>query len=436
MNISEIKSLIAAADVCGHVPLIKGLHGLGKSESAAQYAKEQNMHLETLILSLMDTGDMLGLPVTQRISGMDSTTWAAPTWYTNIVNAAWPQNIKFDKTQFHDADFQAYVVERINAINFDREALNTWYCEYYNLPNDRLQILRQSNVSYLDSRRSVLFLDEFNRAPTDILNASLQLILDHRLHSHELPLVNGQETLIVAAVNPADGDYTVQEFDPALLDRFVDCEVEPDFKSWMAWAKENNVNQMVIDFLIDNQKKFHFTPEDGSKGASPRSWTRLGTYLDRLADTPADIMTHYVKGTVGASLAAQFMVFYNSYSNAMSSKELEKIINKEIAKAAKTGTINPEEIATSIETIVSDLEAIRRQEFADTLVKKYINKDDATAAMPLLVYLYALPLESLSSVLKSLQTEDINNYAQLAILDKEANSKRLFTKLVSNLKGL
>lgn len=436
MNISEIKSLIAAADVCGHVPLIKGLHGLGKSESAAQYAKEQNMHLETLILSLMDTGDMLGLPVTQRISGMDSTTWAAPTWYTNIVNAAWPQNIKFDKTQFHDADFQAYVVERINAINFDREALNTWYCEYYNLPNDRLQILRQSNVSYLDSRRSVLFLDEFNRAPTDILNASLQLILDHRLHSHELPLVNGQETLIVAAVNPADGDYTVQEFDPALLDRFVDCEVEPDFKSWMAWAKENNVNQMVIDFLIDNQKKFHFTPEDGSKGASPRSWTRLGTYLDRLADTPADIMTHYVKGTVGASLAAQFMVFYNSYGNAMSSKELEKIINKEIAKAAKTGTINPEEIATSIETIVSDLEAIRRQEFADTLVKKYINKDDATAAMPLLVYLYALPLETLSSVLKSLQTEDINNYAQLAILDKEANNKRLFTKLVSNLKGL
>ena len=436
MNISEVKSLIAAADVCGHVPLVKGLHGLGKSESAAQYAKEQDMHLETLILSLMDTGDMLGLPVTQRISGMDSTTWAAPTWYTNIVNAAWPQNIKFDKTEFHDADFRAYVVERINAINFDRESLNTWYCEYYKLPNDRLQILRQSNVSYLDSRRSVLFLDEFNRAPTDILNASLQLILDHRLHSHELPLVNGQETLIVAAVNPADGDYTVQEFDPALLDRFVDCEVEPDFKSWMKWAKENNVNQMVIDFLMDNQKKFHFTPEDGSKGASPRSWTRLGTYLDRLADTPADIMTHYVKGTVGASLAAQFMVFYNSYSNAMSSKELEKIINKEIAKAAKTGTINPEEIATSIETIVSDLEAIRRQEFADTLIKKYINKDDATAAMPLLVYMYALPLESLSSVLKSLQTEDINNYAQLAILDKEANNKRLFTKLVSNLKGL
>jgi MoxR-like ATPase len=439
MNISEIKSLIAAADVCGHVPLIKGLHGLGKSESAAQYAKEQNMHLETLILSLMDTGDMLGLPVTQRISGMDSTMWAAPTWYTNIVNAAWPTRLRMSKLKFNDNDLMGYVydyMEDKGSPEISRDELNNLYCEYYNVQNSTLQILRQNNVGYLDARRSVLFLDEFNRAPTDILNASLQLILDHRLHSHELPLVNGQETLIVAAVNPADGDYTVQEFDPALLDRFVDCEVEPDFKSWMAWAKENNVNQMVIDFLIDNQKKFHFTPEDGSKGASPRSWTRLGTYLNRLADTPADIMTHYVKGTVGASLAAQFMVFYNSYSNAMSSKELEKIINKEIAKAAKTGTINPEEIATSIETIVSDLEAIRRQEFADTLIKKYINKDDATAAMPLLVYLYALPLESLSSVLKSLQTEDINNYAQLAILDKEANNKKLFTKLVSNLKGL
>jgi hypothetical protein len=278
-------------------------------------------------------------------------------------------------------------------------------------------------------------LDEFNRAPADILNASLQLILDHRLHSHELPLVRGQETLIVAAVNPANGDYTVQEFDPALLDRFVDCEVEPDFKSWMKWAKENNVNQMVIDFLIDNQRKFHFTPEDGSKGASPRSWTRLGTYLDRLADTPKDIMTHYIKGTIGSYLASQFLVFYNTYSTTFTSEDLDKMIRQEIEKAEESGTVNPQELAETIATIVEGMEAIRRAEFADTFIRKYANADDAEEAMPLLVYLYALPLESLSAILKSIQTEDKEVYMTIASFDKEANGKALFRKLTKNLKG-
>lgn len=436
MNTNEIKELIAAADICGHVPLIKGLHGLGKSESVSQYAKEQDMHFEPLILSLMDTGDMLGLPETRDINGMSSTIWAAPSWYTNIVNAAWPEELKIDRLQFTDNNFHEHVVASTSNSVINRGDLNAMYCDFYDVPKDRLQLLTQSKVNYVDSRRSVLFLDEFNRAPQDILNASLQLILDHRLHSHILPVVRGQETLVVAAINPTGADYTVQEFDPALLDRFVVCDVEPDFKSWLKWAKNNNVNQIVIDFLIDNQRKFHLVPEDGTKGATPRSWTRLAHYLDRLEDTPKEIMTNYVVGTVGSSLAAQFMMFYNNYSNALSSKDVEKLIKKEIAAAKRKGNVNPEEISETISEIISNLDAVQRGEFAETFIKKYIELDNVNDAMPLLVFMYALPLESLSSVLKTIQTDNIDHYTQLAIFDKEANEKGLFKKLVSNLKGI
>ena len=438
MNINEAKNLIAAADVCGHVPLIKGLHGIGKSESAAQYAAENNMHYEPLILSLMDTGDMLGLPVTRMVAGVESTVWAAPSWYTNIVNAAWSTNINVCDLQFVDTDFQEYFLQYAKTQDgfVTRDNLNAVYCEYYGESDDVLQILRQNRVHNTKAKRSVLNLDEFNRAPADILNASLQLILDHRLHNHILPTVRGQETLIVAAVNPTGGDYTVQEFDPALLDRFVDCEVTPDFKAWSSWAKENNVNKIVIDFLIDNQNKFHFTPEDGTKGTSPRSWTRLANYLDRLNDTPKDIMSYYIVGTIGSSTAAKFISYYNSYGSAMTSEDLNKLIKKEITKAKKNKEVNPETIAEIISDIVTEMDAIQRSEFAETFIKQYINKPDAISAMPMLVYLYALPLESLSGVLKSLQTDNIENYAQLALLDKEANNKKLFNKLVSNLKGL
>lgn len=144
-SIAEIKEIIAQADMCGHVPLVEGLHGIGKSESAAQYAKENNMHYEPLILSLMDTGDMLGLPVTRNVGGLEATVWAAPSWYINIVNAAWPMTLELDQLQFIDTDFQEYVINSIKSNNthVDRSYLNELYCNYYELPQDSLQILRQ-----------------------------------------------------------------------------------------------------------------------------------------------------------------------------------------------------------------------------------------------------------------------------------------------------
>lgn len=435
-NILEVKQLIADADVCGHVPLVKGLHGIGKSESADQYARETDMWFEPLILSLMDTGDMLGLPITEKVGGMTSTVWAAPSWYTNIVNAAWPNALPLARLQFEDPELQEAVLERIGSSPVvSRGELNEVYCLHYRLPTDRLQLLRQENVRYLDARRSVLFLDEFNRANADILNASLQLILEHRLHSHILPVVDGQETLIVAAINPADGDYSVLEFDPALLDRFVEIEAIADFKSWLVWAKAKKLNKIVIDFLIDNQSKFHFVPKDGSKGASPRSWTRLAKYVDELQAgkrVSPEGMTHYFKGTIGTTLAAQFLNFYNTYDNSISVKDLVKMVKKEVTRLKKAKEeVKPDVVSLAIEEAVNDMEAIRRNEFAEALLVEFSEQEDHEKAIPLLAFMYALPIENLSGVLKGIQNNGTNQYENLVRLDKEANNKGLFRKLVS-----
>jgi MoxR-like ATPase len=429
MNIQQVKDLIAAADVCGHVPLIKGKHGIGKSESVAQYAKEQNMHYEPLILSLMDTGDLLGMPDTKKVSGVTSTLWAAPSWFTNILNAAWPEDTSLKDLQFIDTDFQEYVISNLGVDTLNRELLNNLYCTYYQVPNDRLQLSRQNNVRNIRSRRSVLNLDEFNRAPPDILNASLQLILEHKLHSHELPLVEGRETLIVAAVNPSNGNYTVQEFDPALLDRFVECEAEADLSNWVSnYALKRNLNQVVVDFLMVNKNKFHFEPEDGSKGASPRSWTRLANYMDLLKSTPEDVMSHYIKGTVGTSLAAQFLQFYTSNKGSLSYKKIETFIKQQI-KSSKTFDI--EKVSATVGTKITGLEAMAKLNYADTFLSEYFKVKDSDTNLPALVYLYALPLENLASVLKRIQKDDPKVYAEIAKLDKKHNNKGLFLKLVS-----
>lgn len=432
MNIQEAMEMIEIADACGHVPLITGKHGIGKSESPREYAKQNNMHFEPLILSLMDTGDLLGMPKTSSVGGMESTIWAAPSWFSNIVNAAWPLRLKTEGLVFNDEQFESYVKSAEGkTTTMSRDVLNNHYCEFYSVPNDRVQLLRQENVIYKYAVRSILFLDEFNRALVDVLNGSLQLILDHRLHSHELPIVNGKETLIIAAINPSNGNYTVNEFDPALMDRFEDFPVEVDFKAWKTWASKNNINKIVVDFLTDNQKKLHFEPADGSKGASPRSWVKVAKYLDYLKETNLDIRTDYIVATVGSSLAAQFVMYYNSYAKGMTTEKMEKLIKTQLGK--KGSVVNPEEAAKGIEKEVNTLEAIRRLEFADTFIAKYCNRETAEEAMPMLVYLYALPLENLSSVLKNLQNDNIETYANLARLDKEANNKGLFLRIVSKI---
>lgn len=431
MRINELTSFIAIADICGHVPLVRALHGVGKSASCVQYSTENDLHYEPLILSLMDTGDMLGLPDKTELSGMAATTWAAPTWYTNIVNAAWPMTLPFERLQFRDTEFQTYVVDRMKDNKISRGTLNELYCIYYKLPEDKLQLLRQDNVIFLDARRSLLFLDEFNRAPKDILDASLQLILDHRLHSHVLPLIRGQETLIIAAINPANGDYGVQEFDPALLDRFVECDVEPDFKAWYEYSKTTNGNKIIMDFLVDNQKKLHFTPKDGSKGASPRSWSRLGTYMDYVQKENKPVSIEYIKGTVGSALAAQFISFYNSYSTALSYNQLKKLINKTIKKGDKKSL---EEMGEELQESIDALDTLKRNEFAENFATEFSTVDTVEDALPWLIYLHALPLENLSSVLKIMQTETFEIFTQLVAFDKETTNKALIKKVTSKLK--
>jgi hypothetical protein len=198
------------------------------------------------------------------------------------------------------------------------------------------------------------------------------------------------------------------------------------------WATASKVNKIIVDFIIDNPKKLHFEPEDGTKGASPRSWVKLANYVDMLERTKQDIRTEYITATVGSSLAAQFVMYYNSYEKGITTEKLEKLIKKAMGK--KGTVVNPEETAKLISKEVVGLESIRRLEFADVFIKKYVERESVEEAMPMLVYLYALPLENLSSVLKNLQGESIEAYANLACLDKEANNKGLFLRIISKLK--
>ena len=433
MNIKETQQFIKAIDLANKSPLLEGVHGIGKSQIIAQYAIDNDMHCETLILSLMDTGDLIGLPRTTEVGGALSTVWAAPQWYNNIVNAAMPTEVAIDDLVFADSKFQSFVTSRVKGRTIDRGELNDAYCRYVGVTNDRLHIINQSLVSYTKARRSVLFLDEFNRAPVDILNASLQLVLDKRLHSHILPVINGKPTFVIAAINPSDGDYTVNSFDPALLDRFVHGKVEPDCKAWLNdYARPRDLSPVVRDFLAEHPDRIHWTPADGSIGATPRSWSALADIMAVIDQIAPEVHFQVMKGCIGHELASQFLSFYNNYAKVVKLEDIEKLV---ATKLKRTPTLTINKLGEHVNKLISNQEAMQKTELAENFYAKYISSPTATDAIPMFAYLYGLDLEILNAFLKNKKDTDATNYMKLAQFDDVLNKKGLFKRITTKIQN-
>lgn len=421
MNPGELKKFIKACHLAGHSPLIEGAHGVGKSDTIRQYAKENNMHCELLIMSLLDTADLCGIPRMVDIGGQHTTIWAAPSWLNRIVNNAWPTELAKEDLEFTDPKFAEKVNSELPEKVISREDLNNVYCRYTGTVNDNLYLHVQELVKYKKGKQSILFLDEMNRAPTDVLQPSLQLVLDKRMNDHQLPI----GTMVVAAVNPSDGDYNTNEFDGALLDRFVHAEAKADIKSWLDWARSANVEQVVRDFLTEHPDRLHYTSKDGKSSATPRSWTALARTMSKIDQIPSEIHFQLMKGHIGQELASQFLSYYNNYFKVVKMDEIEALISKTAKR-----TTDIDKLSKAVAKLIKDQEVIQKQELAEQFYAKYLD-DKVTDKLPLIVYLDAVELETLNGFLKSKKDADSANYSKLAKIDGELNNKNLFRKITT-----
>ena len=95
----------------------------------------------------------------------------------------------------------------------------------------------------------VLFLDEVDRATTEVRQGIFELTDSRKLNGHCLH----PETLVFAAVNGGEHgeQYQVGEMDPAELDRWTVFDVEPTVEDWLGWAK-GNVDEIIWDFINQN----------------------------------------------------------------------------------------------------------------------------------------------------------------------------------------
>lgn len=363
MDIQSAKEVIKAAAIADDTVIMEGLHGIGKSNIVKQFAKENGYHLEELFLSHQEVGDLIGIPHTIQSDGVTITTWSIPIW------------------------------------------------------------LQRMNVAASKGIPTILFLDELNRAPIDVRQSALQLVLERQIHEHILPSINGVRTLVVAAINPSD-NYQVDELDPALLDRFLHITVESDHKAWLKWAREEDVNIIVRDFITEYPDRLYCTPADGGIGATPRSWAKLGDFMDNVTKIPEEILFQIMKGKIGTAVASQFYTFYKNYVDVIKLEDIEKIVNDN--KDDDFCTLD--DLATLISDKMKKTEAIQKTEMAHQFKSKYIKKKDM---LPFLVYLYSLEMEIVVGFLKGFRKDDINGYKKLVEFDTLLNNKELFKRIIT-----
>lgn len=181
------------------------------------------------------------------------------------------------------------------------------------LPEKNLNTTRYLPPNFLPTKgRGILTFEELNRCPSYMRAPCLQLLTARALNDYTLPA----GWLPVAAINPPEEGYEVQELDPALLSRFVKVLVIADRKEWLGWAGKKGIQESILAYIEFDSKIFQDT--------SPRDWTMASTLLLTAQEekTPQNIVDLALAGIVGRERYSAFKAFLKGGPPLPSAKQL------------------------------------------------------------------------------------------------------------------
>jgi hypothetical protein len=201
--------------------------------------------------------------------------------------------------------------------------------------------------------KGILFLDELNRAPTEVRQCIFQLLTDWKMHEHTLP----EGWIIVSAINP-DGTksgYQVEGLDPSMINRMDFINVELSVEGWLTWAHTVKLHPAVIGYISANKLMLHKVKESGPF-PSPRTWE----YVSRLLQAEAheeNTLTDLVTGLVGPEAGAQFCQWMRkNYEKPVSAEEVldgytKDVVAKVRAQSRSANNATAIELATLLTAI-------------------------------------------------------------------------------------
>ncbi len=264
----DIKTLELLLTECVNerlTPLVWGKHGIGKSQIIRSIFEKQGYEVIDLRLGQLEVGDLIGVP--------------AQEFYCSVCETKYGFSV--------------------------RES----YCpicaqEDKKIPISGRTIWLAPSWFPQNGEKRLIFFDELNRGRLDVQQATFQIVLDRRIHTHKIPDNCG----IVCACNPSGGDYFVEELDPALLDRFINIKWNLETRQWIRWARENSIASEIIDFITLDHKQLGNEPIkiEIDVQPSPRSYEFLSKLIKKLPKRHS-LWSEVATCIIGESAAIQFM---------------------------------------------------------------------------------------------------------------------------------
>ncbi len=266
-------------------------------------------------------------------------TQVIKTLATNMGMKVYP----FILSQMNDiGDFLGFAVNTKQGVRM--EFLPQWQ-EIFTLNLNFYKKITE-NPSYIpkQNEKCVIFLDEYNRAPADILYSVFSLLSEYSIKNFQL---FPQITRIIGSINPV-GDFSVSQDDPAFKSRVSYLPAEADFDSWIKWLKEKDAKgeliygtEMVefLSSLTDKQRKIIFAKEyvsiDYDGEPSPRSWARLMNAIYHRKGVSEELAI----GTIGKEAVNQFKAYLKTIKKGKKIN-LTELGENDIISSLKTGGKN------------------------------------------------------------------------------------------------
>lgn len=189
-----------------------------------------------------------------------------------------------------------------------------------------------------------LFLDELNRATPEVMQAAFQIVLDRELNGWKLH----PESRVYSAIN-ASAAYTVNEMDPALLDRFWAIDISPTQEEFVEWARNTdpvqggNLHTFIPDFITTTPAKtgesWLYPPknyEPGTVTVSPRSWEKLNNslvYAGLIEQPENELFYHMCVGFIGIEGAIAFRDFCKNVDSRITGEDVVERYHEKKVKA-------------------------------------------------------------------------------------------------------
>jgi hypothetical protein len=168
---------------------------------------------------------------------------------------------------------------------------------------------------------SILFLDELNRAPKAVEQATFQIADSKAFYGHMLH----DETRVYVAVNIGDA-FDVEAMDPAAISRYAVIDLSPTVEDWLKWAQQE-CDPYLVDFIRRNNKFLdweHENYEPNRKVHDRRAWGNLDSELRNTGlynDVQNVMFFHMCAAMVGPAAANAFWSFCKEQCFEVSAEE-------------------------------------------------------------------------------------------------------------------